>query len=705
MAWVTRDRPPPVARLPRGGRLSAAVLLQQLVADLPRRLVLRPVRDAGSAQPPLVAVGRGAVLHPLAVPADASAASSSIHEAPSPGGTRVRTRRRDRSGSALVSAILMAILYKPGHRPLAGLLRDRHAGARSCCSARRWRWSGRAAACAANIAAAGAADDRRRRASLGLARDRADVLAVERVLAVPLPRRLPAALDRDRARRRGDGAPGLAARPDRRLPADALDRRALLRHLPLALPDHRPDHPRGAPRGAGPPAGDPPGRRDVRGRGALVEVRREPDPPRRPRARLRTVAGGRAGGASASRAAAGPALGPRRVVLLVALAGFAGVGARARTTADAPGNITVAETIDGGRRPARSTRTARPATRSSTSATRPPRGSSPTEYLPDPKRPDRRPVRAASARPPSTSRSPARARSTRRSRVSRTPRTSPRRGRTQGFDGCWVLALGTNEAANVSAGSTVTLDERIDTMMHVADGDPVLWVNVKSLVTDGPYAATNMEEWDEALLDACEPLPEHADLRLGRRRQGRLVHRGRHPLHDAEGYARPRPAASPTPCSRPSPPAARSTSPRARLHRQPGTRRRRAEPTDGDRRRRRRPTSPRLPSHLLEVRPAVVEAERGLRACRRGPSPCRPTADQPRVSIRGRVAALGDLDPRSLPVDVGAEPGVHLRLREAEASSGAGGRVVVGVLDALQIGSVGARRGSRDSVRPPEAEK
>ncbi|MCO5326204.1 MAG: acyltransferase [Solirubrobacterales bacterium] len=79
--------------------------------------------------------------------------------------------------------------------------------------------------------------------------------------------------------------------------------------------------------------------------------------------------------------------------------------------------------------------------------------------------------------------------------------------RDQGFDGCWVFAMGTNEAANVSAGSAVGYDERIDSMMSVADGDPVLWVNVKSIVPSGPYAAANMESWDAALLKACNRYP------------------------------------------------------------------------------------------------------------------------------------------------------------------------------------------------------
>jgi peptidoglycan/LPS O-acetylase OafA/YrhL len=79
--------------------------------------------------------------------------------------------------------------------------------------------------------------------------------------------------------------------------------------------------------------------------------------------------------------------------------------------------------------------------------------------------------------------------------------------RADGFDGCWVLAMGTNEAANVGAGSAVGFAERIDSMMQVAGDDPVLWVNVKSLVTSGPYSAFNMEDWDQALLKACDDYP------------------------------------------------------------------------------------------------------------------------------------------------------------------------------------------------------
>jgi peptidoglycan/LPS O-acetylase OafA/YrhL len=79
--------------------------------------------------------------------------------------------------------------------------------------------------------------------------------------------------------------------------------------------------------------------------------------------------------------------------------------------------------------------------------------------------------------------------------------------KNEGFKGCWVLAMGTNEAANVAAGSTFGYDDRIDSMMSTIGDEPVLWVNVKSLVANGPYAEANMKSWDEALLDACDRYP------------------------------------------------------------------------------------------------------------------------------------------------------------------------------------------------------
>jgi peptidoglycan/LPS O-acetylase OafA/YrhL len=79
--------------------------------------------------------------------------------------------------------------------------------------------------------------------------------------------------------------------------------------------------------------------------------------------------------------------------------------------------------------------------------------------------------------------------------------------KNEGFKGCWVIAMGTNEAANVAAGSTFTYDDRIASMMSTIGDEPVMWVNVKSIVPSGPYAEANMRSWDLALLDACDRYP------------------------------------------------------------------------------------------------------------------------------------------------------------------------------------------------------
>jgi len=76
-----------------------------------------------------------------------------------------------------------------------------------------------------------------------------------------------------------------------------------------------------------------------------------------------------------------------------------------------------------------------------------------------------------------------------------------------GFRGCWVIALGTNDTADVAAGSNVSLATRISRMMQAAGGEPVMWVNVRSLLSSGPYAEANMVRWDQALVAACARYP------------------------------------------------------------------------------------------------------------------------------------------------------------------------------------------------------
>jgi peptidoglycan/LPS O-acetylase OafA/YrhL len=68
-----------------------------------------------------------------------------------------------------------------------------------------------------------------------------------------------------------------------------------------------------------------------------------------------------------------------------------------------------------------------------------------------------------------------------------------------GYNGCWVLALGTNDTADVYVGSNVGRIQRIKKMMSVIGNQPVMWVEVKSLLSSGPYSEQNMTLWNQAL--------------------------------------------------------------------------------------------------------------------------------------------------------------------------------------------------------------
>ncbi len=77
----------------------------------------------------------------------------------------------------------------------------------------------------------------------------------------------------------------------------------------------------------------------------------------------------------------------------------------------------------------------------------------------------------------------------------------------QGYHGCWVLALGTNEAADVAVGSNVGLQGRIERMMKIIGNQPVLWMDAVTLLSATPYAESGMRRWDEDLLSACTRYP------------------------------------------------------------------------------------------------------------------------------------------------------------------------------------------------------
>jgi lysophospholipase L1-like esterase len=78
---------------------------------------------------------------------------------------------------------------------------------------------------------------------------------------------------------------------------------------------------------------------------------------------------------------------------------------------------------------------------------------------------------------------------------------------SEGFRGCFVLGLGTNDTANVSVGSNVSRLARIEQMMSVANGQPVMWVNTHTLLSSGPWSEANMQAWNEDLVQACAKYP------------------------------------------------------------------------------------------------------------------------------------------------------------------------------------------------------
>jgi peptidoglycan/LPS O-acetylase OafA/YrhL len=83
--------------------------------------------------------------------------------------------------------------------------------------------------------------------------------------------------------------------------------------------------------------------------------------------------------------------------------------------------------------------------------------------------------------------------------------------KADGYRGCWVLALGTNDSANAFVAPETDARDRIERMMSAIPDEPVLWVNVRSLEESGPYAKENMRLWNKALLEAC---PRHPNMRI-----------------------------------------------------------------------------------------------------------------------------------------------------------------------------------------------
>jgi peptidoglycan/LPS O-acetylase OafA/YrhL len=77
-----------------------------------------------------------------------------------------------------------------------------------------------------------------------------------------------------------------------------------------------------------------------------------------------------------------------------------------------------------------------------------------------------------------------------------------------GFQGCWVTAIGTNDAANVEADSSVGLRDRVDRTMEAVGGGPVLWLTLQTLEpTNAYYSEEGMQRLNDEILDACDRYP------------------------------------------------------------------------------------------------------------------------------------------------------------------------------------------------------
>ena len=82
-----------------------------------------------------------------------------------------------------------------------------------------------------------------------------------------------------------------------------------------------------------------------------------------------------------------------------------------------------------------------------------------------------------------------------------------------GYDGCWILAMGTNDAATIAKGGTnLDASARIAQIMSVIGDQPVLWVDaVSRLAPPTFYSAQNMQLWNQSLDAAC---PSYPNLRI-----------------------------------------------------------------------------------------------------------------------------------------------------------------------------------------------
>lgn len=83
---------------------------------------------------------------------------------------------------------------------------------------------------------------------------------------------------------------------------------------------------------------------------------------------------------------------------------------------------------------------------------------------------------------------------------------------SDGFHGCWVLALGTQDVDNEYDGG-IGYAARISRMMKAIHGQPAMWVSVVSLLHSGDsyleraYNEERMQDWNRTLLGFCKRYP------------------------------------------------------------------------------------------------------------------------------------------------------------------------------------------------------
>lgn len=79
---------------------------------------------------------------------------------------------------------------------------------------------------------------------------------------------------------------------------------------------------------------------------------------------------------------------------------------------------------------------------------------------------------------------------------------------SRGVRGCWVIAMGVNDAANIAVGSNADADARIDAVMSRLNGQRVLWPTVATHSPGNPaYAETGMASFNTALTRAAARYP------------------------------------------------------------------------------------------------------------------------------------------------------------------------------------------------------